>query len=173
MKTRVLATSWLCVFSMALATLLGAPPAGAALILYNWTVDGKPPTTVNDLHLHLQIVKTPFTFGGVLIDDGGNFTTSGGTTPASDGSFSVDFGGATPAYGPTDNVHVAFNFLSSEDVKLLLAEWTFDGVVVGIAQDLQVDIRQTAPGGSAPEPISLALLGLGLAGLSFSRRKKA
>lgn len=172
MRTR----SWTCVglvLSVAFAALLGARPAQAALMLYDWTLDGKPPTVIDDMHLHMQILKTPFTFGGVLIDDDGRFATSGGSVPASDGSFTVDFGDATSPYFPTDDIHVAFNFLSSEDVKLLFVEWTLNGNVVGRTQapdpSLQISIRQTAV--SAPPTVAVLGIGLVLLGSMRARRR--
>lgn len=149
---------------VAFAPLLGVNQANAALTLYDWTLDGKPPTVIDDMHLHLQIVKTPFTFGGVLIDDDGNFNpaTAGGSVPAADGSFTVDFDGADPAYGTSDNIHVAFNFVSSEDVKLVFIEWTLGGRVVGRTQgqdpNWDINIRQTV----VPAPSTLATLAVGL-----------
>ena len=159
--------------SVALAALLGAHPADAAPTLYNWTLDGKPPVVIDDMHLHLQILKTPFTFGGVLIDDDGKFATSGGSVPASDGSFTVDFAGATTPYFPTDDIHVAFNFLSNEDVKLLYIDWTLGGVFVGRTQvpdpSLRIGIRQTPV--SAPPTLALLGIGLVLLGSLTARRR--
>ena len=141
--------------------LAASSAAQAASKHFYWSVEGMPPTSVNDLHLHFQIVMTPFSFGAVLIDDTGKFKSGHATTPDSGGAFTINFDGETgvPAYGPTDNIHVAFDFTSSEEVKLVLAEWTFDNVVLGTAQDLPTTVTSTV----VPTPPTSALLALALA----------
>ncbi len=158
------------VWPLALSALLATTPAAAGSVHYQWTVDGKPPTTINDLHLYFQVVQVPFSFGGVLIDDDGNFTSAAGSTPDSGGNFTIDFAGATPAYGSDDNVHVAFNFTSSEDVRLVRAEWTYSGVVVGVAQGLQVHVQPTP---LLSSPSSIALFAVGFAMLSAITRRRS
>lgn len=141
--------------------LAASSAAQAATKHFYWSVEGMPPTSINDLHLHFQIVSTPFSFGAVLIDDTGKFKSGAPSTPDSGGAFTINFDGETgvPAYGPADNIHVAFDFTSSEEVKLVLAEWTFDGVILGTAQDLPTTVTSTP----VPIPSTAALLGLGLA----------
>jgi hypothetical protein len=149
-------------------TILATAPAIATVMNFHWTVDGKPPTTVDDLHLHFQIAKTPFEFGKAVIDDKGRFGKADGSTPGPDGAFTVDFGLASPAYGPTDNVHVAFNFASSEDVTLVFAEWTFGSVLVGTAQNL--DVTREVSAIDLPATMTCVLAGLMLL-LAGSRRR--
>ena len=160
------------VLAVVLAALLVAHPVAAALTVYHWTLDGKPPTLVDDMHLHMQIVKTPFTFAGVLIDDDGRFATSSGSTPASDGTFTVDFAGATVPYMPTDDVHVAFNFGSSDDVKLLHIDWTLGGTFVARTQGQDPALRISTRQSPVSSPPTLALMGIGLVLLgSFAARR--
>ena len=153
--------------------LAAGSAAQAATKHFYWSVEGKPPTSINDLHLHFQIVMTPFSFGAVLIDDTGKFKSGDATTPDSGGAFTINFDGETgvPAYGPTDNIHVAFELTSSEEVKLVLAEWTFDGVILGTAQDLPTTVTSTVvatPPTSALLALALALLLL----LRFTSRQR-
>ena len=149
-----------CAFVFMLLLAAGSAAQAATKHFY-WSVEGKPPTSINDLHLHFQIVMTPFSFGAVLIDDTGKFKSGDATTPDSGGAFTINFDGETgvPAYGPTDNIHVAFDFTSSEEVKLVFAEWTFDNVVLGTAQDLPTRVTSTV----VPTPPTSALLAQALA----------
>lgn len=160
----------LAVALVALLLLAASSAAQAATKHFYWSVEGKPPTSINDLHLHFQILKTPFSFGAVLIDDTGKFKSGDPTTPDSGGGFAINFDGETgvPAYGPTDNIHVAFDFTSSEEVKLVLAEWTFDGVILGTAQDLPTTVTSTV----VPTPSTSALLALALLMGRFAVRRR-
>jgi hypothetical protein len=162
---------WGSLLSLALAAVLAPLPAHA-IFEFIWSVEGHPPSTIDDLHLHFQIQETPFTFGKVLFDDIGNFAPPSSPTPGPDGKFDLNFDGASPIYGTADNVKVKFNFRSDKDVKVVNGEWTLGGHIVATFQSNLIT-REVRDLGNIPEPSTLALFALGVAALGRTAMRRA
>lgn len=111
------------------------------------------------------ITLTSFDFGAFANTTRGTFIdvfAIGGTTPL------FHFEGNVGIVGPGTNTHTSFDNINVSSANGLWIDWQNSAFNVGI--DNVVFGPTQVP---VPEPATLALLGLGVAGLVFSRRKRA
>lgn len=164
--------------------LLGASIANAHIVGLGWTFEGNGDITFDALHWHgnhatagsLNIDGVDYAFTSTTWNTtsmtglDGALVNSGYSTY--DGAGTLSATGATDGYDAIvdDWLHVTVSGLAAGSHTITsaygpggLTSWTLDDSIT------TVGITTPAP---VAEPASLALLGLGLAGLGFSRRKK-
>mgnify|MGYP000703970917 CR=1 FL=1 len=162
-------------------SVLAVSAAGvqAHIVGIGWTFETNGDLTFDALHWHGAHAAA-----GSLIVDGTSyaFTTATHNTAAMTGldgaltnaSYSSYAAGTLTATGSSDDwMHVTISGLTA-GAHSITAEWGPGGLtswhVDGGLTNIQI---VTPPPSNVAEPGSLALLGLGLAGLGFTRRKKA
>jgi hypothetical protein len=165
------------------AALLCATAAQAHIVGLGWTFEANGDVTFDALHWHNSL-SAP---AGALIVDGTsyNFTSYTNNTASMtglDGALvnsiysSYDGAGTLSALTSSDDdwLHVTISGLSAGTHNITadygpggLTSWTLDGGVT------TTPIVTPPPTSNVSEPASIALLGLGLIGLGFTRRRKS
>lgn len=188
-------------FAVALLAMFAFGTASATPIAFDMTVGGQvaPPVALNSNklsykydHSFLNIVN-PFTVGFDTITSGILTITLDDTGPSSNENFKFLFGGQTYAginvpnsgqdyiiqleQAAIDSMN-ASGFLS---IEILTTALNANSNTVGTfrlkASTLQIvgtrgEVVVPPTEGEVPEPLSIALMGLGLAGLTAARRRK-
>lgn len=163
------------------ATLFCATAAQAHIVGLGWTFEANGDVTFDALHWHGSLSDP----AGALIVDGVsyNFTSYTNNTSSMTGLDGALVNSAYSAYdgagtlsvtsSEDDWLHVTISGLSagSHDITADygpggLTSWTLDGGVT------TTPIVTPPPTSNVSEPASIALLGLGLIGLGFTRRRK-
>ena len=173
MKNMFVASLLLGLSTMAQAAVINATCAPAPLVISGRTGSGTENCTVNyqasvtvsavTLNTAVSLLEDPFLqgpFTGTYIMQGpGTLATSGTATTA----------------GPTANTSSACNAACIASVQSgtfsIADSFTGNAGVVGASFNKQVIITYTVNQSNTPEPASFGLIGAGLIGLCFLRRK--